>query len=64
MVRPLDILPTTFTRRKNMKPLFEKIPQRDSTREIIMNQFTKMIKEGELSIGDKIPPERNLAEQL
>ncbi|MCG5102573.1 FadR/GntR family transcriptional regulator [Oceanobacillus alkalisoli] len=47
-----------------MKPLFEKIPQRDSTREIIMNQFTKMIKNGELSIGDKIPPERNLAEQF
>lgn len=47
-----------------MKPLFEKIPQRDSIREIIMNQFTKMIKEGELSIGDKIPPERNLAEQF
>ncbi|MFD1067644.1 FadR/GntR family transcriptional regulator [Oceanobacillus locisalsi] len=47
-----------------MKPLFEKIPQRDSTREIIMNQFTRMIKEGELSIGDKIPPERDLADQF
>ncbi|WP_080872588.1 FadR/GntR family transcriptional regulator [Oceanobacillus timonensis] len=47
-----------------MKPLFEKIPQRDSTREIIMNQFTRMIKEGELSIGDKIPPERDLTDQF
>ncbi|GGB48204.1 FCD domain-containing protein [Virgibacillus dakarensis] len=47
-----------------MEPLFEKIPQRDSICEMIINQFTKMIKKGELEIGDKIPPERNLAEQF
>lgn len=47
-----------------MKPLFEKIPQRNSTCEVIINQFTKMIKKGDLEIGDKIPPERNLAEQF
>lgn len=47
-----------------MEPMFEKIPQKNSTREMIMNQFTKMIKKGELKIGNKIPPERNLAEQF
>src|SRR5699024_6742476 len=41
-----------------------RIPRRDSTCEVILNQFTKMIKKGELEIGDKIPPERNLAEHF
>lgn len=47
-----------------MKPMFEKIPHKNSTREVIIDQFTKMIKKGELAIGDKIPPERDLAEQF
>jgi GntR family transcriptional regulator, transcriptional repressor for pyruvate dehydrogenase complex len=47
-----------------MSELFERIPQRHTASDIIIDQFTKMIKEGKLNINDKIPSERDLSEQF
>ena len=47
-----------------MSELFEKIPQRYTTCDVIIDQFTKMIKEGKLKVNDKIPSERHLSEQF
>jgi GntR family transcriptional repressor for pyruvate dehydrogenase complex len=48
---------------KKMNPIFEKVRTKKVYMEIV-EQIQNLIKEGRLKKGDKLPPERVLAEQL
>lgn len=47
-----------------MERSFKKLPTRHTVTQDIIDQFTQMIKDGALKVGDKLPPERVLSEQF
>jgi GntR family transcriptional repressor for pyruvate dehydrogenase complex len=44
--------------------IFKTIPQREKLSDLVVDQLIKLIQEGKLKLGDRLPPERELAENF